>query len=306
MTREEEEKWDEENEGKEYPDGVTRLARRGARAKTLMRQKETSVADVAFVVEQLQQDGHLRSAQSVEKMMRTRQGERIEEAGRRRRKRLRANLRLDESREQRYKEMTKKAQEGTKWGLEKYAAKRISVEHDGTVVDPKLGRAKVVLPGREVDSRKQDQGEGQADTNAAASSSASEEPSSLTVRILWSDLRDAAYAANWPRIVSHGELERLAVSRSMNENGQVYFTDRSVHVIGGLRMGDDGWMRGNASLPPWRVGLAESDGGGVGGDRGKSRKEQTEELEREGVVVEPAPRRSGVVGWVKARLGMAA
>lgn len=329
MTKEEEEKWDEEHEGKPYPDGRAEMAHRRERARKLMSQKATSVADVAFVVDLMQREGHLRSAASVEELMKQRRTERLEEASKRRTKKLRAEWRKEEKREQWYMDMTRKVQEGTKWGLDMYSARRISLEYGGLIVDPRIGRARVLLPGRggsakEIESGNADEREGvQESDTMAVTTSPTTEPSSSSlssspppdVRILWSDLRDATFAASWPGIVSHGELERLAVSRRPGRRGgdaPSVFVERSVHVMGGMKMaGAEEWMRGSQSRTLWageEEGRENTEGDGVEGDEsGKSREEQTNDLERESVFVEPPPpRRKGVIGWVKGRLGMAA
>ncbi|ERF71707.1 hypothetical protein EPUS_05579 [Endocarpon pusillum Z07020] len=337
MTREEEEKWDEEHEGKPYPDGHAQMAHRRERARKLMNQKATSVADVAFVVDLMQREGHLRSAASVEELMKQRRAERLKEASKRRTKKLRAEWRKEEKREQWYIDMTRKVQEGTKWGLDMYSARRISLEHGGLIVDPRIGRARVTLPGREGDAKEIESGNAEeregaqeSDTRAVTTSPTTEPSSSSlsssssssssppppppppAVRILWSDLRDATFAASWPGIVFHGELERLAVSRRPGRrsgDAPPVFVERSVHVMGGMKMGgDEEWMRGSQSRTLWadedEDGREDTEGDGVEGDESrKSRKER----ERESVSVEPPPpRRKGVIGWVKGRLGMAA
>lgn len=226
-------------------------------------------------------------------------------------------------------DMTRKVQEGTKWGLDMHSARRISLEHGGLIVDPRIGRARVLLPGREggakeIESGNADEREGAQESDTlAVTNSPTAEPSSSSlsssppgVRILWSDLRDATFAASWPGIVSHGELERLAVSRRPGRrsgDAPAVFVERSVHVMGGMKMGgDEEWMRGRQSRTLWAAEEEErenTEGDGVEGDEsGKSREEQTHDLERDGVLIEPPrpPRRKGVIGWVKGRLGMAA
>ena len=335
MTKEEEEKWDEEHEGEPYPDGHAQMANRRDRARKLMSQKATSVADVAFVVDLMQQEGQLRSTASVEELMKQRRAERLEEVSKRRTKKLRAEWRKEEKREQRYRDMTMKVQEGTKWGLDMYSARRISLEHGGLIVDPSIGRARVILPGREGDAREIESENAEAregaqgsDTMAVTTSPAAEPSSSSSlssssssspppgVRILWSDLRDATFAASWPGTVSHGELERLAVSRRpgrRSADAPPVFVERSVHVMGGMKMGgDEEWMRGRQSRTLWaedeeEEGREDTEGDGVEGEESrKSRDEQMHDLERQGVVIEPPRRRKGVIGWVKGRLGLAA
>jgi Transcriptional regulation of mitochondrial recombination len=390
MSKEQEETWDEEREGQPYRDGLPRLKFRRERAKALMQQKATSVADVAFVIELLQREGHMLSPSAGEERVEARRARRLQMAGKRRRKKLRKLWTGLEGRKKKHEEKRMQVQEGTKWGLEKYAAKRIALEHGGVVVDPYLGRTKVLLPGNadkeeepealylkldevagageEVEltdkssattanvSGKAAQSDSASDTSTVISEK-EEQPTSeppdttaatpktpsspaFPVRIFWSDLRDAAYAAKWPQIVLHGELERMAVSRSATRDregnvGVPHFRDRSVHVIGvGKIAGDaggDAWMRGGYSQGGTfakekevvmdsgkRVERDNGDGlkggdkdgePGVGSDldpdASKSREEQTEQLERDGVVVEPPPQNRGLWGWAKRRLGLA-
>ncbi len=325
MTEEEEKKWDEENEGEVYPDGRARMAHRRDRAKTLMGQKATSVADVAFVVDLMQKEGHLRSAASVEELMKQRKAERLEAASKRRTKKLRAERRKEEKREQWYRDMTRKVQEGTKWGLDMHSARRISLEHGGLIVEPKLGRTRVLLPGREGDAQPKEsesseerEGAQEANTKTVAtspttdSSPSSPSPSPLQVRILWSDLRDATFAASWPETVSHAELERLAVSRRPGRraaDARPVFVERTVHVMGGMKMGgheDEAWMRARQSRTLSAVDEGSTEADGLqGAEAVESHDGQMAGLQREDVVVQP-PRRKGVIGWVKGRLGMAA
>lgn len=348
MTDEEKEEWEQNNEGKPYQDGIARLMDKKSRAKVLMNQKATSVADVAFVVGLMEEEGHLRTPSEVEEAMREKRERRLENAGERRRRTLRRNWKREDGEE--YKERAVHAQEGTKWGLERYAARRIAMEYGGVVVDAGvLGKTRVVLPGRDENKGGQEQEEEtltDGETTAVSPTTAGgdvpitttappRDPSNpLAVHIFWSDLRDAAYAATWPGIISHGELARMAVSRvapggrrtgrkglTDAKGGAGYIKDRTVHVIGGVKVGEgeEGWMRGK----DWSVATTESrdlrygDGEKVGGRDGegeaiesKSREEQIEELKREGVVVDPSSSSSsrrgggGLFGWVKGRLGM--
>ena len=317
MSKEEEERWDKENEGKPFPDGYQRLANRRVRARILMMQRATSVADVAFVVDLMQQEGNLLVPASVEQMTKARRAKRLDEVGKRRRKRLSEGWVHEEMREKGYQEMARRVQEGTKWGLDMYAAKRIATEHGGIVVDPFPGRARVVLPGRQGEaSQVEAAGEQAANTTAVTTTNTPEPPPE--VLIFWSDLRDATFAPKWPEVVSHGELERLAVSRravgDATAQKQTHFTDRSVHVIGGRKVeGDDGWMRRTSSSSSLGMQQALDGNGDGGGDArsrgtgsGKSREQQTAELEKQGVVVDPSLQRRGILGWVKGRLGLAA
>ncbi len=334
MSEEQEEIWDKEREGKEYRDGLPRLMFRRERAKALMQQKATSVADVAFVIDLMQQEGHLLAPSTVEELAKASQAKRLAAAPKRRRKKLNKMWREQERRKEIYEEKMKQVQEGTKWGLEKYAAKRIALEHGGVIIDTGLGTAKVSLPRRAGAEEEEDEDDVRgtkepSDKSSPAFRSPGPTPSPpySGIRIFWSDLRDAAYAAQWPEIVSHGELERMAVSRlgQLRSQGNLSvpsFADRSVHVIGvgkvvGSNAGEQ-WMRRTDShgvvLEQRRQQQQDKepymgDGGGGDGDGGpdaqKSREEQTQELDREGVVVEPSPRRRGLWGWAKGSLGLA-
>jgi hypothetical protein len=309
MSQEEEERWDEENEGKELPNGRLRTLTKVERAKALMNQKATSVADVAFVVDLIHREGHLLAPSSVEEMVEKRRAKTLEESSKRRSKKIKKNWMQDGKRAERYEQNTKKVQEGTKWGLDLNIAKRISIEYGGVVVNPTVGKAKMLLPGNEDDKWTNDQ------ANLVAATMA--RPTNLEVNIFWSDLRDTAYAKAWPEIINHGELERVAISRralsAVSERASI---SRSVHVIGGIKAEDDSWMRREPSLSPETeapmddldskpddmVGSKnmEDDGYSV-----KSREEQTEELVKEGILVEPPPRRN-IFGWLKRRVGLAA
>jgi hypothetical protein len=309
MTREGEEKWDKENEGKPYADGLARMMPRRDRARSLMMQKATSVADVAFLVDLMQREGHLRSPSSAEELLKLRRAERLDKTGKGPRKKLREAWKGQEAREQRYQQKMRQAQEGVKWGLEKYAAKRIALEHGGAVVNPSLGRTRVMLQTREADGEETEPLDGRQAGTMTVGTTTPEPP--LEVRLLWADMRDAAYAKKWPGTVMHGELERFAGSGRV-KGGKVLRThlrDRSVHVIGGMKMGDDDGndrMRGHSRIPSSSSTSGSRIDDGDAHDAVKSREEQTEELEREGVVVEPRRPGRGLVGWVKGRLGMAA
>lgn len=221
MTKEEEEKWDEENEGEPYPDGRTVLASRKLRRKNLMKQTATSVADAAFVVGLLQQQGHLRSPDSVEEFLAARRAERVTMASNRRKRRIQALSDFRERREKRYKDMQRKAQEGTKWGLDRFAAHRISAEHGATVIHPFLGKAKIIMPGREGAALQNPHlNEKAANIMALSLAPLTPAPKPERVIILWSDLRDATYAASWSEAVSHGELERMALAKRSNDRGR--------------------------------------------------------------------------------------
>ncbi len=70
-------------------------------------------------------------------------------------------------------------------------------------------------------------------------------------------------------------------------------------MIGGMRMGgDEAWMRGMQSRS---LVEEEVQGEGEGDEPGKSRDDRMDDL-----LVKPPPRKKGVIGWVKGRLGIAA
>lgn len=325
MSKEQEEEWEEKREGKEHPRGIARLKSNRERAKALMEQKATSVADVAFVVDLLQREGHLISPAAVEKRVEARRSKLLEVASKRKKRKHVAKMKKLWAEEERRKEVDKERklqlQEGTKWGLEKYTAKRIALEHGGVVLDPSIGKTKVILPKKEGEGENPDELDAPLDSVLGSSqATAATAASPLEIRIFWSDLRDATYAVRWPEFVSHGELERLAVSRqaSSRANGRAVdvdtapFKDRTVHVIGvGRVVGRAGgmWMRGLTKSPVGGgVGVEQQQGKGEESmdGAGKSREEQAEELEREGVVLESPSRRRGVFGWVKRKLGLGA
>jgi hypothetical protein len=137
------------------------------------------------------------------------------------------------------------------------------------------------------------------------------------VRILWADLRDAAYAQEWPEAVVHAELERMAITKSkvLISHGQkevLRLHSRSIHVIGGQK--GSGWYLDAKELEALRKGPSEeARGTGAGGAKdaaGKTsqsdeelvrRQHAAESLREQGIEVE-APRR-GLWARLKALVG---
>jgi hypothetical protein len=79
---------------------------------------------------------------------------------------------------------------------------------------------------------------------AAVRAAVKKEEESREVRVLWADLRDAAYAERWPETVVHAELERMAVAKGKRivaggTKELLVPRSRSVHVIGGQK--GSGW-----------------------------------------------------------------
>src|SRR5271170_785728 len=207
------------------------------RARKLMDQKATSVADVAFVL----------GMQS--KLANPNEGWREREkrlankgVGRSRKYRKRLQI-LGQQREEQEKMIAKRADlveivngnEG-QLRLESYAAKRISMEYQGRVIRP--GEASSLKELEEtkkateefaaVETKAEDTSK-DAETGVKASQDLGEErdESSRTIKILWADMRDGTYAQEWPENVLHNELERKAVT--MGEHQEI---STSVHVVG--------------------------------------------------------------------------
>jgi hypothetical protein len=95
----------------------------------------------------------------------------------------------------------------------------------------------------------------------AAAPAAAQGPSDpKEVRVLWADLRDAAYAAEWPETVVHAELERMAVAKSQvilpqGRKEVLVPKSRSIHVIGGQK--GSGWYLDPKELEALRKGPSE-------------------------------------------------
>lgn len=144
------------------------------------------------------------------------------------------------------------------------------------------------------------------------------------VRILWADLRDAAYAHEWPETVIHAELERMAIAKSKvlipQSRKEVLVTkSRSIHVIGGQK--GSGWYLDPDEVQALKKGLSkEVPVGAVGEAQGAEgardaasgegsqsdqdfvrRQHAAESLREEGIEVE-APRR-GLWARVKGLVG---
>jgi hypothetical protein len=305
MTLEEELTWDKEHEGQNHPDGKARTLNRKDRAKVLMMQRATSVADVAFVLETIAREGHLLAPSSVQKLSEERREGKLLGASKRKARMLKVRWKLEQKKEHRYENLRTMAQQGTKWGLEKYAAKRIATEHGGIIVDPFIGRARVLLPGRDDKGHKSEQ----------PSEQPSHQPgheSDLPIRVLWADMRDSAYAARWPDFVSHGELDRMAVSRRArgptDPLGPVLsnFVDRSIHVMGDMKTGDDAWMRGHSFEPVDAVGKDDAGQVTAVDPQGASFPTSTPSLPPPPSASVPASASSGPLNWVRSRLGLGA
>jgi hypothetical protein len=154
---------------------------------------------------------------------------------------------------------------------------------------------------------------------------------SREVRVLWADLRDAAYAERWPEMVVHAELEPMAVAkgRRMVAGGTKELLvprSRSVHVIGGQK-GSGGYLNqdeleeSKRQLTQWyealdphaergedRAGEGSSEAAAATAEGGETNKEYytrrqdaADALREKGIEVEP-PRR-GLWSTVKGLFG---
>ena len=250
---------------------VGQLLPKQTRARKLMSQKETAVADAAFVLG-LQAEGlDPKEAAELKEERRKKWWNNISR-GARARATKRAKLRegKEEQLEKR-RQMAMKA-DSASLGLKGDSAMRIAMEYRGALL---VGGGQVDLTKREsvvveemlegnVDdgrsgssterkTHSQEQRREQldeatdeppsAEALAAARAAAMQRMSPREVRILWSDLRDAAYAEKWPETVVHAELERMAVAKmentAGNRKGVVTAKSVSVHVIGGQK--GSGW-----------------------------------------------------------------
>lgn len=143
------------------------------------------------------------------------------------------------------------------------------------------------------------------------------------VRILWADLRDAAYAQEWPEMVIHAELERMAIVKSKvlipQGRKEVLVTNsRSIHVIGGQK--GSGWYLDPNELQALKKGPSQEDkigevggaeraeaaeGAAAGGSQSDKdfarRQHAAKSLREEGIEVE-APRR-GLWARIKGLVG---
>ena len=370
---------------------VGQLLPKELRARKLMSQKTTSVADVAFVLG-LQADGP--DPREAARLKEERRKEWWNNISRGAKTRARRREKLREGKEEQLEARRKMAMKADKasLGLNPDTATRIAMETQGAIFDrghqvdvTKHGHA---LEEEEIAAAKRQQLEegatveadvnekGSASTVAemtgpgiqtrkspslrmaepdsteaaereAAEATRAESPAAARaeamrprdpkeVRVLWADLRDAAYAEQWPETVVHAELERMAVAKARGtklKGGQhaLPVKSRSVHVIGGQK--GSGWYLGPAEIEELergrkeeaealerkrkrKAGELETNGeageeGGPEGEEGekkavpegseskkehKKREDAAESLRKEGIEVE-TPRRSL---WAKA------
>jgi hypothetical protein len=282
---------------------VGQLLPKELRAKKLMSQKATSVADVAFVL------GLQAEAPDPEEAARLKEERRAawwNNISRGAKARARKRAKLQEGKEE---QLEKRRQIAMKMehggvGLNSDAAKRIAMEYRGVLAP---SGHKVDLTQREegiigdiaaVEERDQERadtvgtnlrsrtlrsgdalktaqgvherekpspqaaGTGSTDPSeaitdeepsahslaaaAAVRATVKEGEESREVRVLWADLRDAAYAERWPETVVHAELERMAVAKGkrMVAGGTKELLvprSRSVHIIGSQK-GSGGYL----------------------------------------------------------------
>jgi hypothetical protein len=347
---------------------VGQLLPKKLRAKKLMSQKATAVADVAFVLG-LQADGP--DAEEAARLKEERRKEWWNNVSRGAKARARKRARLREAKEAQLEaRRTRVMKANGSVGLNADAAARIAMEYRGALVgvgdqvDLTKPEASVqeeagvteVPDSDAVDKatssrrgRLSHSGEVPPETHEKERGDPLSSPPSVTtetgtdvqpsaarpaaeqeardakeVRILWADLRDAAYAHEWPETVIHAELERMAIAKSKvlipQSRTEVLVThSRSIHVIGGQK--GSGWYldpdevqalkKGpSKEVPVGAVGEAQgaegakdaTSGDGSQGDQDFVRRQHAaESLREEGIEVE-APRR-GLWAMVKGLVG---
>ena len=164
------------------------------RAKRLMDQRATSVADLAFVL-LLARRSFPRLEKELKVPLEERDQERLKLLGRKGRKRLRA-IRADEKEQE--KEITERqtlvetvdVNKG-KMPLDKKVAEQLSIEYDGAVTESNR-----VINLADMESAKNSLRQGPRD-----------------IQVLWADVRDGTYAAEWPEGVFHQELQPVVTSK---------------------------------------------------------------------------------------------
>lgn len=118
---------------------------------------------------------------------------------------------------------------------------------------------------------------------------------SKEVRLLWADLRDAAYAQSWPDTVVHAEL---APTPAVGSN-KAQMASSNVHVISGVAQSRTSTAPRGASGPKGRGTEGKEDPEST--ERDVTEADAAEELRAEGIEVEP-PRR-GLWARVKGVFG---
>jgi hypothetical protein len=351
---------------------VGQLLPKELRAKKLMSQRATSVADVAFVL------GLQAEAPDPEEAARLKEERRAawwDNISRGAKARARKRAKLQEGKEEQLekrRQIAMKAERGGV-GLNSDAAKRIAMEYRGVLapsghkvdltqreegiigdvatveerdqerVDEsrasRSGDAVTTAQGKREREKSSPQIAGTSSTDpseasideepsthslataAAVRAAVKNEEESREVRVLWADLRDAAYAERWPETVIHAELERMAVAKGkrMVAGGTKELLvprSRSVHVIGAQK-GSGGYLdrdeleESKRQLTQWyealdphaergedRVAEGSSEGAAAaaaeGGETNKEyytrRQDAADALREKGIEVEP-PRR---------------
>ena len=259
---------------------VGQLLPKKLRAKKLMSQKSTAVADLAFVLG-LQAEGP--DPDEAARLKEERRKEWWDNISRGAKSRARKRAKLEEGKKEQLEKRRRMAMEaeGGALGLNSEAAKRIAMEyHDRLVRHNNLltlteeghkaekqkiastkgqkGTVEGGVPGSSMAAKRADsEGLQEPPTKRRDDADSTEAPrpfaTSLTatrvavkmpmepreVRVLWADLRDAAYAQKWPETVVHAELERRAVVKKAQEDGRPRVESSSVHVIAGQK--GSGW-----------------------------------------------------------------
>ncbi|RMZ85591.1 hypothetical protein DV737_g646, partial [Chaetothyriales sp. CBS 132003] len=197
---------------KERPPKIGRVMGIGPRARKIMEQKATSVADTAFVLGLAVQDI---KAWTVDEL-RDRTHDRLKyELGWRGKKRL---LQIRQAERQKADEIAARQELVTKSGgaglvaLQKATAEEVALEYGGSV-----GRKKQVNGLAELETEIQsleDYGKRLDEVEAAATD---EEKKQLLnelaeIQVLWADMRDGTYAQSWPDTVFHDDMAYAAQS----------------------------------------------------------------------------------------------
>ena len=298
MTLEEAVEWDQENEGRKFPDGIARRMDKQRRAKALMQQRLTSVADVAFVITLLHDEGQLVLPDRAAANVAAGRERALAKAGTVRTKKLMKRWNEVRTRERMMLHVSKRAWNGSKWGLDRYVARRIAVEHGGSVMGRKLGQTRVIIPGAKEAAAAKTVALTRRITTTTTAETNSSDPVP-PVRVYWADLTDAAYAQKWPAVVTHGEFERFGVSRTQTGpsiDSAVQLRDRSVHIMGTARRdGDFLWARKGG-------GKEEKDQEAEEKSKGMlERVPAGESPGADGKMDVVVPKKTGLVDWVKGR-----
>lgn len=184
------------------------------RAKNLMDQKATAVADVAAVL--LIQEAE--DPNTIDARQEDRRKQRIELMSNKGKRRYARRREESTKKDTEIKQRIIDA-ENPELGIEKYAYARIGLEHGADYTLPHGG---VWIP--ELQSQAGQEGKGESAIRQTTSEEAT--PGKNQVEVFWADIDDAEYAEKWPQTVIHGELERYQTVFGLDGRPV-----RSMHVI---------------------------------------------------------------------------